>query len=599
MDIESTIAAASRAQQAEEAGIGNCAHTLHIGLFFDGTHRNIEQDAPEQRLSNVARLYRAYPYAEKNTSHETYFKLYISGLGTPFLENAASQLHSRMDDAQSSVMDDLKGQPEDIIKESGFELLKGVNWYEVLKSQAKKLVDPLEWKKLATDTITKALKKVAIESVPRLRDNPIVSDMLVTGVTPRINSAIKNFEDAFEIVQKESSVPVKLISISLFGFDLGATLARKFTDTFLDNHCQKQGDQYAYQDVPISIIFTGLFDCSRHTPASSKNGLGEFITWLGGPLKPVGTFLGEKSIAQESPLNPAVKKSLHLVAAHENRLWRTLYRLGSESENCREELLPGCAEDIGGGLKPDEQKPSAELCRVALQRMYREATMAGVPFPDFQTLDQTDTDVASYFIMQDNVDNKSVEQWVKRYQSAVPSKTVSTTALNNHMDSYINWLGIQYYQYRTELQNQNDLRGEALTDAALSTGGSAGLLGISPQSRAEEKGHLNKIAILKEHWGWLEDVRSAALLLTESMENNPHDTRRNLLPDVYEPGYRRAKKFLSYAHSASQGKPLPLPDDYAPGEIFAYFVHDIQAINPSVSIAEDFFLIRLFDEMEV
>ncbi|MFU0919525.1 hypothetical protein [Kluyvera sichuanensis] len=55
MDIESIIAAASRAQQADDAGLGNCSRIWHVGFFFDGIHRNIDQDAPEQRLSNVAR----------------------------------------------------------------------------------------------------------------------------------------------------------------------------------------------------------------------------------------------------------------------------------------------------------------------------------------------------------------------------------------------------------------------------------------------------------------------------------------------------------------------------------------------------------------
>ncbi|MCZ3383436.1 hypothetical protein O3S68_14195 [Kosakonia sp. SOY2] len=54
MDIESIIAAAKRAQQAEDAGLGNCSRTWHVGFFFDGIHRNIDQDASEQRLSNVA-----------------------------------------------------------------------------------------------------------------------------------------------------------------------------------------------------------------------------------------------------------------------------------------------------------------------------------------------------------------------------------------------------------------------------------------------------------------------------------------------------------------------------------------------------------------
>lgn len=72
MDIENIIAAASRAQQAEEAKLGNCSRIWHIGFFFDGIHRNIEQDAPEQRLSNVARLFRAFPEQKQDNPQNTH-----------------------------------------------------------------------------------------------------------------------------------------------------------------------------------------------------------------------------------------------------------------------------------------------------------------------------------------------------------------------------------------------------------------------------------------------------------------------------------------------------------------------------------------------
>ena len=84
MDIESLIAAANRAQQAEDAGLGNCSRIWHLGFFFDGIHRNIEQDAPEHRLSNIARLFRAFPDERENIPSITYNAFYISGLGTPF-----------------------------------------------------------------------------------------------------------------------------------------------------------------------------------------------------------------------------------------------------------------------------------------------------------------------------------------------------------------------------------------------------------------------------------------------------------------------------------------------------------------------------------
>lgn len=588
IDIEGIVGAANRAQQANDTGINNCCRTWHVGFFFDGVHRNIEQDAKEQQLSNISRLFRAYPDQNNNTSHDNYNAFYFSGLGTPFNEELVEKIHAMMDGAQSSVLDDIKDQPGDMAEEAGIELLKGYNWYEILKSQAKKLINPVKWKEMAMDATKGAIQKISIEATPWLRDNPIIAEMLVTGVDTRISSAKIRFMRFHERAKFDNPVPIKRISISLFGFDLGATLARKFIDVFLEDLCKKEGDQYAYQGIPIEIVFTGLFDCARHTPASNNNGVDWFVATVGGPVSGISILMGDKSIDQDTELNPAVKKALHLAAAHETRPWRSLYRLGGDAGVFQEELLPGCAEDIGGGLKPNTQKPSAELSRVALHRMYRAATMAGVPFPDFQTLKTYSETVASYFIMQDNVENKSVAQWTQIYQRALPYKKITVGGQNAHLDSYIDWLGRQYYQYRKECLNYERQRDNTLSSADAS----AGLLGITPQGRATAAGLQNELVILKRNWGWLEDVHDAALKMQNSMESNPNDKRLTLQPDIYRPALRRAKLFLNYAHAAWQDLPQPFPEDTAPSEMYAWFVHDIQKVEKGARISEDFLVIR-------
>lgn len=250
--------------------------------------------------------------------------------------------------------------------------------------------------------------------------------------------------------------------------------------------------------------------------------------------------------------------------------------------------MPGCSEDIGGGLKPNEQKPSAELCRVALHRMYRAATMAGVPFPDFQTLDKTDTDVAAYFVMQDRVNNKSVAQWANIYQRAIPYKALTVGAQNAHLDSYIEWLGQQYYQYRSECMKYSKQRGDVLASA----GASAGLLGTTPQAKETASQFQNELEILHKNWGWLEDVHDAAINMRNSMSNNEMDKRLSLIPDVYGPALTRALRFLDYAHAAFLEQPQPLPYYSAPPEMYAWFVHDLQTVDKGASISQDFLVIR-------
>lgn len=309
MDIESLISAANRAQQAEDAGLGNCSRVWHVGFFFDGIHRNIEQDAPEHRLSNIARLFRAYPSVQQNSPKESYDKFYISGLGTPFNETVVEKLHTIMDSGLGSIKDELKEQPGEMAKEAGSDFIKGNNWYEVLKNQGKKLLNPAEWKKLASDTTKKATQKSIIESTPWIRDHPTIADMLVTGVDTRITSTKITFEEGYKEAVKKSPVPIKLISVSLFGFDLGATLARKFLDSLLKDICKKEGNKYTYQGIPVDIVFTGLFDCSRRTSASINNGVDYFISAFGGPIRGISVLLGDKSIDHDTPLPGAVKKA--------------------------------------------------------------------------------------------------------------------------------------------------------------------------------------------------------------------------------------------------------------------------------------------------
>jgi hypothetical protein len=255
-------------------------------------------------------------------------------------------------------------------------------------------------------------------------------------------------------------VPLRLISVSVFGFDMGGTQARQFIDLLLHDLCvQREDGKPAFKGIPVDIVFAGLFDCSRDTPMSSDNGLdyaGSALEWA--PVKHAETagqiisMFGRKYLVHQSPLPEEVKHSLHLVAAHERCRWRCVYRTGREGFEHQEVLMPGCSDDIGGGLKPDVQKPSAELSRVPLRKMYKEAMKAGVPFSDLKTLDENNPVIAKYFDVRDSVKSQSVDQWVETYQSAINAQTLSYQALNRHLDDYFEWLNRQFYEYKSELR---------------------------------------------------------------------------------------------------------------------------------------------------
>lgn len=141
-DLDACIAAANRASQACEYGLGSCSRTLHIGFFFDGVGRNIEQDASEDRLSNIARLYRAYPTPEKDSSTKNHQKFYISGLGTPFLEMEGEALQQIMDGTSNAVRDALKDQPTDALKDIFKAKAGGASTQDAVSELRHKAADP-------------------------------------------------------------------------------------------------------------------------------------------------------------------------------------------------------------------------------------------------------------------------------------------------------------------------------------------------------------------------------------------------------------------------------------------------------------------------
>lgn len=587
MNKEQIIASANQAQQNEDNQTGVCSRTWHIGFFFDGVGRNIELDAPQHRLSNVARLYRAFPDRDKNTPEDSYDVFYYSGLGTPFNDELSTKLHAAMDGSLDKLKDEAIGIPKDAAEDAGKELLSS-SWYEILDKQWKKLLNPTEWGKIASDATRKIAIKVGIEATPWLRDSKLMSEIFVTGVDTRLAAARQDFEVTYKKNSELSPLPIKSISISVFGFDLGATLARKFIDDLLNDICQKEQQKdssakYTYETIPVNIIFAGFFDCSRHTPASSNNGMDYFAALAGVTGKTISPFLGEKAIDQDTPLPSAIRNALHLVAAHERRPWRGIYALGKQGK-WPELLLPGSSEDIGGGLLPDEQKPSAELCRVALHQMYRCAYMAGVPFPDYQTLPKLSETIASYFLMNDAIEGYSAQNWATRYRKNVGNQPLSVKSQNAHLDSYFDWLGQQYYLYCTELERLDTERKSILTTTIVP--------GIIPEDRKKMDEYTLAMQTLKNNWGWLDDVKDQALWFINSVMTNPNEKRTSIAPDIYIPTLRRAEQFMEYSHCAYQKKPMPVSNDKAPAQIFAWLAHDIQKVDPAASISVDFLTIR-------
>ncbi|HBM4683683.1 TPA: DUF2235 domain-containing protein, partial [Vibrio cholerae] len=274
LDIQDIQCRKIREQSLHQAGVGTCALAWQVGFFFDGMHRNVNQDSETGRLSNVSRLFRAYPIQESMDFDSSYLYSaeYISGLGTAYEDQTAERLHSIMDSQQAALLDNtldsVSGQTKDAAVDTLFEANKK-NWFDTLSNHLDELFSIKGAKAVITDTAENVAKKVTLEALPALRDNPMVMEQFMTGIDARVDGAKNGFKDQFTLLKSKNALPIKLIQVSVFGADLGGILARRFIDELLEEVCTKQGEDYIYEGAKVQITFAGLFDCTRRSSLDS------------------------------------------------------------------------------------------------------------------------------------------------------------------------------------------------------------------------------------------------------------------------------------------------------------------------------------------
>lgn len=181
----------------------------------------------------------------------------------------------------------------------------------------------------------------------------------------RLEAALYEFRRILEIDWSAGALPhMQWISLSVFGFSRGATLARAFVRRLIAEQCERTAEGLMWkgrygEQVHLRIVFMGLFD----TVAS-----------VGGP----GLHMGWGS---ELAILEGVERCLHFVAGHEVRQAFPLdsVRVGSEyPKKCEEVIYPGVHSDVGGGYFDGFQGRSNSLSRIPLRDMYAEALNSGV-----------------------------------------------------------------------------------------------------------------------------------------------------------------------------------------------------------------------------
>ncbi len=569
LDKAQAIAARGRSA-ADKSAIAPCGRTLHLGFFFDGFARDLEKDRMENRISNIGRLFLAHPRPESDDTFNAYRKAYFTGLGADYNAEGSTIVNG----AARTVSASLGDLPKDLVTDEAIEgakdTLDGRNWWERLGRDLDELVDKPQ---KGLKVLKGAAIGSALEGWAPLRDGSITGTLMKTGADTRLEGALARFRKDLNEVKSASDIPLRWIRVSVFGFDFGATLARAFLHALLE------------EDTPgaeLQLVFAGLFDGVDRSAASN-------------PI--LEHFLPFRNDLDDGGLVPKeVQTVLHLIAAHERRFYRRARLLGRLQRDWREQLMPGVSEDIGGGLAPGEQKPSAELALASLHRMYRAACQAGVPFPLLEQLFEVDVVTAELFVFNDRVHDRSAATLAERYLRSSGHARPGREGFTAHMRLYIRWLAGLWRDYQTSLRTLDEEE-DRLHATRFSGGGISGLLGIPHESDTQRKQRLQRTraideerTVLQQHHGWLEEVDEEARSL-----RNRHQAY----------GLRAAGGSLEHFQMqqtllAEWFATQPARLDPAVRALFACFMHDKLVLSTAQRTArslsgENFFAIRGFD----
>ncbi|SDU32453.1 MULTISPECIES: phospholipase effector Tle1 domain-containing protein [Pseudomonas fluorescens group] len=492
-----------------------CESTLHVGFFFDGFSRNLMDDIKESRLTNVARLFLAYAIDQTRSTEQPsahYRKFYISGLGSKFdetLGGVTELSNTGLDGALNRAKDSAIKSPEDTIKNSPLDAVKdvitGKKWWE-------SAISNLKGGSFAS-SIAKAVAPATLDIFGVTRDNEAAATFFKTGVDTRLEAAFKVLEEALTNIKGKSGAPVKRISISVYGFDFGATLARAFAHKLFEE-CDPATTNF--KGAKLEVNFAGLFD------SVDRSGENSII------LEYLIPFV---NVVDDGECLPGpVRSALHLVAAHECQDSRRsrLIGTGASTPKWEERLVPGTSYDVGGGLRKDDVPHSTELHLASLHEMYQASLRAGVPFPTLNELRKIDLGVAKLFTLNDHINGTSAIGASNNYMSKAGNKKLSAEAFLAHRRLYIQRLRGLWELYRGQHKAYDDEE-ERLQRPILGKQGSiARALGMSSESDAQAAKRDQALkqtqqgkAALRSELSWLEDVDREAWRLKTSFPSAP------------------------------------------------------------------------------
>jgi len=524
--------------------------------------RNLEADMPNNRVSNIGRLFLAYPSEEESQLATPFRRLYYPGLGTTFDTSLSEDVAGAARRSPGEARDTAEGR----LRSSGLEAAgeavssnRNGPWYEVFGRTFKvSVTQPWNWVKQARDSVV----RTGFEAVAPLRDNSVAATLLMSGGHTRLSSAIRDFKNSVEDVKQRSELPLARVRVSVFGFDFGAAMAKAFVRELLEEVCEQADGRFVYQGSDVDVMFVGLFDCVDRTHAEMGP-----LDWFH-PLTPVLDDGGE--------LHPGCLQALHLIAAHERRFYRRCRPLGGQHPQWQEALCPGISEDVGGGLAANEQKISVELSRSTLHRMYRRATIAGVPLPPLDSLAERGRQFAQIFELNDKIEGYSLPMLARHYQRQTAAYQQPTEEnFRFHTLMYLAWLAQRFRDYKDTLEAleareetlPNRYYHRTLGSLVATMSGSQEQWSMQTAARAEIDAAR---ASLQQTWGWLDDIDKEAQEIRVL-----YDSWGSTLSSQARATYRHHIPLArSWYQWTREDAPPELPEPI--GLLFAYGLHDKQ-----------------------
>ena len=293
---------------------------------------------------------------------------------------------------------------------------------------------------------------------------------------------------------KNPTNKIVMISLSVFGFSRGATLARAFVRDLIKpdgGKCLVEGaDQLRWKRgrYPFEIRFVGLWDtvasvglamsannvkATRSSRRTGTNAARRAVDYLVSGAASSPTMLraidlafgapgadpapgsidghGDWADGLEIPGHLISGQCVHMIAGHEQRNSfpvDSVLRGAARPANTKEFVYPGMHSDVGGGYRPGEGgkgkgMPMGELNpsmaqnlgRISLRAMYDEALLAGVPLRRMNNRDQWKSDnIADFETSPALIDRFT------HYMAEVKASGIRLgDAMLAHMRKYFEW----------------------------------------------------------------------------------------------------------------------------------------------------------------